>query len=70
MEGVRSGRKRLPLEDFRANGGGLYTPPLKRCVVRKRKDIAKDATRKEDLIIEVLLDIRDILVKATKKKKS
>ncbi len=38
--------------------------------VRKRKDIAKDAIRKEDLIIEVLLDIRDILVKATKKKKS
>ncbi len=37
--------------------------------MRKRKDIAKDAIRKEDLIIEVLLDIRDILVKATKKKK-
>jgi len=37
--------------------------------VRKRKDIETDATRKEDLIIEVLLDIRDILIKATKKKK-
>lgn len=37
--------------------------------MRKRKDIEKDARRKEDLIIEVLLDIRDILVKVTKKKK-
>ena len=38
-------------------------------VMRKRKDIEKDGKRKEDLIIEVLLDIRDILVKATKRKK-
>ena len=37
--------------------------------MRKRKDIAEDAIRKEDLIIEVLLDIRDILIKATKKRK-
>lgn len=34
--------------------------------MRKRKDIAKDAIRKEDLIIEVLLDIRDLLVKQNK----
>ncbi len=32
-------------------------------VMRKRKDILKDSIRKEDLIIEVLLDIRDILKK-------
>jgi len=37
--------------------------------MRKRKDIEKDSTRKEDLIIEVLLDIRDTLVKVTKKKR-
>ena len=37
--------------------------------MRKRKDIEKDGKRKEDLIVEVLLDIRDILIKATKKKK-
>lgn len=36
-------------------------------VMRTRKKIQADGTRKEDLIIEVLLDIRDILVKATKK---
>ena len=40
--------------------------PLPEGVMRKRKDILKDSIRKEDLIIEVLLDIRDIL---TKKKK-
>ena len=34
--------------------------------MRPREDILKDATRKEDLIIEVLLDIRDLLVKAIK----
>lgn len=38
--------------------------------MRKRKDIEKDGKRKEDLTIEVLLDIRDILVKQTKKKRS
>jgi len=38
-------------------------------MMRKRKDIEKDGTRKEDLIIEVLLDIRDILVKQVKTKK-
>lgn len=38
--------------------------------MRKRKEIEADGKRKEDLMIEVLLDIRDILVKATKKKKS
>jgi len=37
--------------------------------MRKRKDIETDGKRKEDLIIEVLLDVRDILVKATKRKK-
>ena len=36
--------------------------------MRSRKEIVQDGTRKEDLIIEVLLDIRDILIKATKKK--
>ena len=36
--------------------------------MRSRKEIAQDGTRKEDLIVEVLLDIRDILIKATKKK--
>ena len=34
--------------------------------MRKRKDIEKDGTKKDDLILEVLLDIRDML----KKKKS
>ncbi|KKL47269.1 hypothetical protein LCGC14_2337240 [marine sediment metagenome] len=38
-------------------------------VMRKRKEILEDGRLKNDLIIEVLLDIRDILVKATKKKR-
>jgi len=29
--------------------------------MRKREDIAKDSSRKEDLIIEVLLDIRELM---------
>jgi len=37
--------------------------------MRKRKDIEKDGKLRELLILGVLLDIRDILVKATKKKK-
>ena len=37
--------------------------------MRKRKEILEDGRLKNDLIIEVLLDIRDILVKATKKKR-
>ena len=37
--------------------------------MRKRKEIQEDGRLKNDLIIEVLLDIRDILIKATKKKK-
>jgi len=37
--------------------------------VRTKNQILKDGTRKEDLMIEVLLDIRDTLIKATKKKK-
>ncbi len=37
--------------------------------MRKRKDIEKDGTLKQDLIIEVLLDIRDILVKLVKSKR-
>lgn len=37
--------------------------------MRSASAVKADAKRKEDLIIEVLLDIRDILVKATKKKK-
>ena len=36
--------------------------------MRKRKDIEKNGTVKATLIIEVLLDIRDILVKQAKKK--
>ena len=48
----------------------LSSLSLSEGVMRKRKDILKDSIRKEDLIIEVLLDIRDILVKATKKKRS
>ena len=31
--------------------------------MRSREDIAKDSIRKEDLIIEVLLDIRELLSK-------
>ena len=42
--------------------------PYQEGVMRKRKDILNDPIRKEDLIIEVLLDIRDILVKVTKRK--
>jgi len=38
-------------------------------MMRKRKDIEKDGTRPEFLLVEVLLDIRDILVKSTKRKK-
>ena len=36
--------------------------------MRRRKAIEEDASRKDVLILEVLLDIRDCLVKATKKK--
>ena len=36
--------------------------------MRKRKDIEQDGTRKDILFLEVLLDIRDILVKQIKKK--
>ena len=39
--------------------------------MRPRKEIEKDGTRKDELILEVLLDIRDILKKKeTKKRKS
>ena len=49
----------------------LPYPKSKRGVcMRKRTLIEADGSRKEDLIIEVLLDIRDLLVKATKKKKT
>lgn len=37
--------------------------------MRKRKEIEKDGTRQDILSLEVLLDIRDILIKETKKKK-
>lgn len=37
--------------------------------MRKRKEISSDPRRKEDLIIEVLLDIRDMLAKELKKKR-
>ena len=38
--------------------------------MRIREDVEEDAKRKEDLIIEVLLDIRELLIKATEKKKT
>ena len=37
--------------------------------MRPRKQIEKDGTRKDILSLEVLLDIRDLLVKSTKQKK-
>ena len=37
--------------------------------MRKRKEIEKDGTRKDILSLEVLLDIRDIIIKQIKKKK-
>jgi len=36
--------------------------------MRRRKAIEEDGARKDILILEVLLDIRDCLVKATKQK--
>jgi len=36
--------------------------------MRKRKDIEKDGRLKQDLIIEVLLDIRELLKKGNKTK--
>lgn len=37
--------------------------------MRSASAIKDDAKRKEDLMIEILLDIRDIIIKATKKKR-
>lgn len=37
--------------------------------MRSRREIERDYKRTEELVLEVLLDLRDILVKATKKKK-
>ena len=37
--------------------------------MRRRKAIEQDATRKDVLILEALLDIRDCLVKVTKQKR-
>ncbi len=37
--------------------------------MRNKKQISDDGTRTDILILEVLLDIREIMVKATKKKK-
>ena len=37
--------------------------------MRKRKEILQDGTRKDILSLEVLLDIRDIIIKQIKKKK-
>jgi len=34
--------------------------------MRKREEILNDSKRKEDLLIELLLDIRDILIKEDK----
>ena len=48
----------------------LPYPKSKRGVcMRKRTLIEADGKRKEDLLIEVALDIRDLLVKATKTKR-
>lgn len=38
--------------------------------MRSRREIERDYKRTEELVLEVLLDLRDILVKATKKKKA
>jgi hypothetical protein len=38
--------------------------------MRTSNKIKSDGTRPEFLILEVLLDIRDILIKATKKKRN
>ena len=38
--------------------------------MRSRKQIEKDGTKVDTLILEVLLDIRDLLVKQAKKGKS
>ena len=62
------GRELCRTRNLSQRGRALYSPTRSVCM-RKRKDIEKDGKRKEDLIIEVLLDLRDILVKATKKKK-
>ena len=37
--------------------------------MRRRKAIEQDGARKDVLILEILLDIRELLVKATKKEK-
>ena len=37
--------------------------------MRKRKEILQDGTRKDILSLEVLLDIRDLIIKQIKKKK-
>jgi len=38
--------------------------------MRTRKEIESDGIRKEDLMIEALLDIRDLLIKQQKKAKA
>lgn len=38
--------------------------------MRKSDEIKKDGTRKEDLIIEVLLDVRTLMEKLVKDKKT
>jgi len=37
--------------------------------MRKRKEIEKDYKQAQELILEVLLDIRDLLIKSLKKPK-
>jgi len=37
--------------------------------MRSRNEITQDGTRKDILALEILLDIREILVKANKKKR-
>ena len=47
----------------------LSSLPYPESVMRKKEDILRDGTRKEDLIIEILLDLRDLLEKQGKVKK-
>jgi len=45
--------------------GGVSAPPF---AMRDRKEIAQDGKLKVDLVLEVMLDIRDLLKKQPEKK--
>jgi len=47
--------------------GGFGSPSQLIEKMRKRKEIEKDGTKKDTLILEVLLDIRELLVKERKR---